>query len=92
MIGFIAQVLNLFFWVLYVLLILRILLSWISLGRGNQLTELLFSLTEPFLSPLRSIVQASPLGGGMAFDLSPLVAFIIINFCQRIISTLLLIA
>ena len=87
--GFLVDVLNIFFMVIYVLLLLRVLLSWISFGRSNQLTELLFALTEPFLSPLRGIVQASPLGGGATFDLSPFIAFIIINFCQGIIRTLL---
>jgi len=90
MTGFILQVLNMFFMVLYILLFLRIILTWISFGRSNQLTELLFSLTEPFLSPLRGMVQASPLGGGVAFDLSPLIAFIIIRFFQGIITMLLM--
>ena len=92
MVGFVAQVLNMFFWVLYILLLLRMLLSWISLGRSSQLAELIFALTEPFLSPLRRIVQASPLGGSMTFDLSPLVAFMLIHFFQRIIGNILLVA
>ena len=89
MVGFIVQILNVFFWVLYILLFLRIILSWISFGH-NQLSELLFTFTEPFLAPLRGLVQASPLGGGMAFDMSFIVAFIIIRFCQGIITTMLM--
>jgi YggT family protein len=89
MIGFVAQVLNLFFWVLYILLLIRILLSWVSAGRSSQLAELVFNLTEPFLAPLRRLVQASPLGGSMQFDFSPLIAFIILSFFQNIVGALL---
>ncbi|MDP5292118.1 YggT family protein [Oceanimonas sp. CHS3-5] len=55
---------------LFWILIIRALLSWISQGR-SQIEYVMYQLTEPLLAPLRRIIP--PMGG---LDLSILVAFI----------------
>ncbi len=71
---FLVQVANL-------LLIARVLMSWFpNLDYRNPLVRFLYDVTEPFLRPLRQLVP--PQGG---FDLSPLIAFVILFFISRVL-------
>ncbi len=70
-IGVIKETLSLMFWVL----LLRAILSWVSQGQSP-----LYQLTEPFLAPIRKVIP--PLGG---LDLSVLIAIIALQFLQLLI-------
>ncbi len=59
------------------LIFIRIIFSWGMMGRGNRVMRFLVNATDPLLVPLRRIVPQL----GM-FDLSPIVAFIIIMLLQ----------
>ena len=62
--------------VLYlVLIIVGVILSWVGQGFRHPIVPLVYQLTEPVLAPIRRILP--PLGG---FDLSPLIAIIVIQF------------
>lgn len=63
----------------------RIILSYITLGYGNRVMRFLMNVTEPLMAPLRRIVPTV----GM-FDISPLVAFIILWILQMAIAGTLL--
>jgi YggT family protein len=81
-----ANAVDVFFTVLYIMLFVRIILSWFPVGRDNKFMELLFALTEPVLAPIRSLVNRSPLGGpGMVIDFSPLIAFILLRLLRNIL-------
>jgi YggT family protein len=68
------------------LIFIRIIFSWGMVRYGNPLMRFLVNATDPLLVPLRRIIP--PLG---MFDLSAIVAFIIIwLFQQAIAGTLLL--
>ena len=67
--------LNLVFWVL----IIRAILSWVSQGY-NPIEAVFHQLTEPMLKPLRKIIP--PMGG---LDLSVLVLIIGIQFLQMLL-------
>ena len=71
---------------LYSLLIfIRIIISWGGAGYGNRVMRFLVNATDPLLVPLRRMIP--PLG---MFDISPIVAFIIIwLFQSAILGTLL---
>jgi YggT family protein len=71
---------------LYILLIfIRIIFSWVTVSYSNRLMRFLVNATEPLLGPLRRIV---PLVGG--FDISPIVAFLIVWLLQgAVVGTLL---
>ncbi len=62
--------------VLYlVLIIIGVILSWVGQGFRHPIVPLIFQLTEPVLAPIRRILPS--MGG---FDLSPLIALILIQF------------
>jgi YggT family protein len=58
-----------------IILIARILMSWIPLDRNNQtidsIVRFLYDITEPVLAPVRGVLPA--MGG---FDFSPIIVFI----------------
>ena len=71
---------------LYILLIfIRIIFSWVNASYSNRVMRFLLNTTEPMLGPLRRYV---PLVG--AFDISPIVAFIILWLLQAAIAGSLL--
>ena len=57
-----------------ILILLRVIVSWISPRSTNKMVIILSRLTEPILAPLRRIIPRV----GM-FDFSPLVAIILIQ-------------
>lgn len=70
----------------YTLLIfIRIVFSWVTVSYGNRLMRFLVNATEPLLGPLRRMVP--PVGG---FDISPIVAFIIVWLLQAAVAGTLL--
>lgn len=73
------QFLSLVFW----MLILRAILSWVSQG-GNPFELVIAQLTEPLLAPIRKVIP--PLGG---LDLSVLIAIIALQFIQLLLQDLI---
>jgi len=70
----------------YVLLIfIRIIFSWAMIGYSNRVMRFLIDVTEPLLAPLRRIVPRL----GM-FDISPIVAFLILWLFKAAIAGTLL--
>jgi YggT family protein len=67
-------VLNIYMWVI----IIRALISWVNPDPYNPVVQFLQRVTEPVLRPLRKLVPSWKLG----FDLSPLIAILIIMFLQ----------
>ncbi|MCG9696022.1 YggT family protein [Shewanella sp. Isolate11] len=65
---------------LFWMLILRAILSWVSQGH-NPIEMVMGQLTEPLLSPIRRILP--PMGG---LDLSLLVMMIILNFLNILLA------
>jgi len=63
----------------------RIIFSWVGAGYGNRLARFLIQITEPLLSPLRKWVPKV----GM-FDISPMIAFLILWVCQAVVASTLL--
>lgn len=64
-----------------VVLLIYVILSWISPGTYNPMTNLLSSICEPVLRPLRRVIP--PIGG---LDLSALVALIGIQALKMVFS------
>ena len=55
-----------------------ILLSWFPNARESRFGQVLAMLVEPFLAPFRRIIP--PIGGML--DISPIVAFLVLNLAQ----------
>jgi len=83
------QTVNTFFKLLEFLILARVILSWIPIGRNNTLVQVLYALTEPILSPIRSLLDKSPLGG-MMLDFSAWFAMILLYFIQMIVVNIFL--
>lgn len=65
---------------------LRIIFSWFGVSYSNRLMRFLVNITEPLLGPLRRLI---PLVGG--FDISPIIALVIIQILQRAIAGTLIV-
>ena len=73
---------SLLFDVLTFAIFIRVIMSWFS-PRPNALTVILGKITEPILAPLRRIIPRV----GM-FDLTPMVAIIILQVIAAFLSRL----
>jgi YggT family protein len=71
---------------LYTLAIfIRIIFSWVGMSYANPLMRFFFRTTEPLLGPLRRTIP--PMG---MFDVSPIVAFVILWLCKAAVTGTLL--
>lgn len=64
---------------LIILIVIASLLSWIQPDPRNKAVRLLHGIVDPVLHPIQAILP--PLGG---FDLSPIVALLILSGLQRL--------
>jgi len=80
-----AKVLEIVLTILWWLILIRALISWVNPDPFNPIVQFLYHTTEPILSPLRRIIP--PLSG---IDISPLIAFLLIVFLKSfLINTLI---
>ncbi len=70
--------------VLWIAIIARAIISFFPIGGTNHpLVAVVYQITEPILAPLRRVI---PRVG--VFDLSPMVAIIILVIIQRLVKSL----
>ena len=66
---------------LYALILLvRVIVSWLPIDPPNPAVRLVDQVTEPVLAPIRSVL---PSFGGM--DFSPIVAILLLQLLQRVL-------
>ncbi|WP_422911024.1 YggT family protein [Pseudomonas sp. MAC6] len=70
----------LFLKVFFFALIISVILSWVAQGSHNPTAMLINQICEPLLAPIRRIL---PSMGGL--DLSPIVAFLILNLIDMLV-------
>ena len=83
--GLLTDAINVFFKLLYILIIVRVFMSWIPNSRYSAFGNIIYSLTEPILGPVKRMMDKSPLGGGMMLDFSPVFALFILDIIQIIL-------
>ncbi len=71
---------SLLFNILSMLILGRVLLSWIDPMGNMQISQVLRELTEPILGPIRSIMPNI----GM-IDISPIVAILLLSMISRLL-------
>lgn len=77
-----TRTINLLFYFYYILLIIRIFLTWLpSIDWYQQPYAWLRSVTDPFLNIFRGIIP--PIGG--VLDVSPVLAIILLQIVQGIV-------
>ncbi len=78
----ITKIVNQLFYFYYILIILRIFLSWIqTIDWTQQPFNWLRSFTDPFLNIFRGIIP--PIGG--VLDISPILAIILLQLMQGLV-------
>ncbi len=65
-------------------LLARVLFEWIRVPYSSRVMRFLWDITEPLLAQIRRVV---PVFGGL--DFSPLIAFFLLNFAQRLVFMML---
>jgi len=71
----IAMLLNL----IQLLILIRVILSWIQPDPSHPAVSMIYRLTEPMLAPIRRMLPANQTG----IDFSPLILLLIIYALQR---------
>lgn len=72
------------FYVLYILLLIRALLSWINLDPYNPIVRFIYLATEPILAPFRRVIP--PLG---MIDISFIVAILALQLGETVLLSIL---
>ncbi|MBI1883395.1 MAG: YggT family protein [Chlamydiae bacterium] len=70
-----------------IILLIRVLISWVSPDPYNPIVQFLYRLTDPILQPIRRLI---PLRWSM-IDFSPIIAFILLSVAEKLLVQFLLI-
>jgi YggT family protein len=82
-----GRILEIALTILYWLILIRALISWVNPDPYNPIVQFLNNVTEPVLYPIRKIL---PFRLKLAIDISPLIAFFLIMFLRYfLVKTLL---
>ncbi|MBZ4683044.1 MAG: YggT family protein [Fusobacteriaceae bacterium] len=82
---FIYQIVDFVLKAVELLVLVRIILSWIMPYTRNELTDTIHFLTEPILAPLRIIIPI----GNMRLDIAPIAVYFITNLIRRVLLLIL---
>lgn len=74
------HLINIFFQVYTLMIFVRILSSWVPQVNEYRIMQFITYYTDPYLNIFRRIIP--PLG---MFDISPIIAFLCLNFIQNIL-------
>lgn len=81
---FIREVLFYFLYAITWLIVARAMLSWFIRDEKNPIMHILLMLTEPILTPIRSLLYRFKIGGNM-IDFSPIVAILVIQMLMQLV-------
>ena len=79
-----ALLVMLLFNIVFILLVIRIILSWVNPDPYNEIVQVIYRVTDPILAPFRRL----PLQVGM-IDFSPIVAFLVLSVLRSFIVNIL---
>ncbi|MEK9657876.1 MAG: YggT family protein [bacterium] len=79
------RMIDMIFQAAYLILIVRVLLSWIPHNAYHPIISLIYKCTDPMLRPFQNIVPSWRIG----IDLSPIFAFIALGILRRLLFTLI---
>jgi len=77
---FLIYLIDIFFTLLSLAILARVLLSWVRVSPYHPAVELLYRITEPILAPLRRVIPSI----GM-MDISPIIALLLLQIIQEIL-------
>jgi YggT family protein len=76
-----ATIIILAFRLYELLIVIRVVTSWIQVDRNHPLMDWLYRLTEPVLEPVRRIFGGDRIG----IDFSPLVVLLLLQLLEQVI-------
>lgn len=79
----IIELVDKFFQVYTLLLLARIILSWIQVP-DNPIVSFIYDVTEPFLGLFRRLLPIANIGG-MGMDFSPIIAFFVLQMLHTVV-------
>ena len=74
-----ARILDIGLTILYWLILIRALISWVNPDPYNPIVQFLYKTTEPILYPIRKLL---PFSLRFGIDISPIIAFLAIMFLK----------
>lgn len=80
----IVRALDKVFDIIELLILARIIISYIPNLRGSQITEIIYQLTEPILHPVRELLYKIGLNKGM-IDFAPIGAFLLLAVIRSLL-------
>ncbi|MCA9968780.1 MAG: YggT family protein [Anaerolineales bacterium] len=84
-----AQIVNLLFNLFYLLILARIIFSWIRVSpydpTWGPIMRFIYQVTDPIMEPVRRMIP--PMGG---LDFSPMIVLILLSVLQRILVSALI--
>jgi YggT family protein len=91
---FLKNVINILFEVLYFLILIRLLFSFLPVNPYNipllaKTLRFIYQVTEPFLAPFRRLIPHLRMGGGAYLDFSPILALLVLGILRRLLLRLL---
>jgi YggT family protein len=81
----ITALVSLLFRVYSILILIRVLLTWVSVSPYHPAIRILHQVTDPVILPLRRLIP--PIGGTV--DVSPIAALILLEIVHRILISFL---
>ena len=89
----VIQLVDTVFQVYSLLLLARIILSWIPLPTSNQgiraVVTFIYDVTEPYLSIFRQVLPIASFGG-VGIDFSPIIAFFVLGLVHNLVRAVLI--
>lgn len=67
--------------ILNIIIVIRVLLSWLAPYTHNDFTDVIYAVSEPILRPFRMIFPM----GYSRIDISPILAYMALNLIRRLL-------
>ncbi len=73
---------NKFFSIVYLLILIRVILSWVRVNSYNKYVALIFQLTDIILDPIKNLMGKLGIDTGM-IDLAPIIAYFVLQLIEN---------
>jgi YggT family protein len=85
LVGFIVSLIYLALGVLQLLLMVRAILSWLPFDDSAPFVNFIIIATEPFIFPVRQLLEKSSFFSSLPIDLSLFVAYLLLIFVRALL-------
>lgn len=76
-----AGIINYTVTILNLVIVIRVILSWLAPYTHNDFTDVVYAVSEPFLKPFRMIFPM----GYSRIDISPILAYFALNLIRKLL-------